>query len=293
MPPVRERAARSALAGQHRLAHERVREPEAPGRGALVDQPRRDRGVELLREPLVARLAGGGHVGQREVLAGDRRHPHRPHRELGQPREPLVDHRPHADRDAGARRGHERGAGLAGVRLEQLADQLLDEQGVAAGPRVQDGGERRGRRPRAEPGARELRRLGLGEAAERHAREAARTGELGEELGERGPRVLLPDRARDEQRRPADRPDHVREHLERGAVGPVEVLDDQEHGSAPGRLADRRRDRLEQAMAGVLAGGRRAGPRRARARGAAARARPPPSPGARPARLPDAGAAPR
>jgi hypothetical protein len=144
--------------------------------------------------------------------------------------------------------------GPGGIDLDHVPDQLLDEQRVAARALVDDGGQgpRRGRF--AQPRAEQLADLALGEAGERDALETPLAPQVAEQRGERGSHVrgLVAVRADDEQWRPSDRPDHVSEHRERGGVRPVQVLDDEQHRRAPRGVADRRCDRLEQAVAGVL-----------------------------------------
>jgi hypothetical protein len=53
----------------------------------------------------------------------------------------------------------------------------------------------------------------------------AELGEQGAEL-QAGLVALFAERPRDEERRPTDRVDHMREHCERRIVGPVQVLHD-------------------------------------------------------------------
>ena len=179
-PPVQQRAPRRAHPGDHRLAHERVGEAVAPRPSGLVDQPRADRDVEALGGRLVVHLGGGGHVPEREVLARDRRDPHRLADRLAEASQAAVDDLPDAVRHLAPRRLDQRRRGPAGVRLHEVAYELLDEERVASGAPVHGRRQRR-RRPARQPRRRQLADLVLvpgprGRRARDGARAAGRRG---------------------------------------------------------------------------------------------------------------------
>ena len=195
---VQAGAAQRVEVAVDRLAHERVRELE---RTALAreQQPRVEQLVEQ-RLDLGGRAAGDGrqqlgvdhlpeHGGDRQQLVGLR----------AQPREPRADGVPDALRHRG-------------VVVGQPAQDLLDEEGVAAGARVHGAGHAGGRLG-AEPGGRELADLAGREPAQADPLGAAVAPQVGQRGGERraAPDLRVAVGAEDEQRRrPAAAQDEAR-----------------------------------------------------------------------------------
>ena len=231
---------------------ERVREAILARRARLVHEPRRDRRLEALGHELLALLAGPGHIRQGEILPGDGRDPHGVPGLLGEPREPALDHGPHAPGDiaADARGQHVRRLGA--MRLDQVAHELLDEERVAARAPV-DGRDELGRRSLPEPRRSEIARLRLREPCQLHELEAPLAAQVVEQRVQAGGHLagLVAQGADHEQRCPYHRADDVREHLERGRVGPVQVLDDEQDRAPLSAAADHARDRLEEAVADI------------------------------------------
>ena len=244
--PVQQRAAGGRQPGQHRLAHQRVREAVAAGHRGLVDQPGRDRRLERLGDDVVACVADGRDLGQREVLARDGRDVDRARSILRQPREPPADDRMHAGRHLGGRGRLE----VGGARLDEVAHELLDEQRVTARAAADRCGEL-ARRRLLEPFARQERHVVLRQPGQVDALEPPLAVQIAEQ-GVQAMGISLAQRAGDQQRRPAHGPDHVREHLHSGRIRPVQILEHEQHGPAARGVADRRRHRLEQPVAGVL-----------------------------------------
>ena len=111
---------------------------------------------------------------------------------------------------------------------------LLDEEGVAVGLRVDRVDERR---RRLVPRLRGDQRgdAVLVEAGERHAVQQPVAPEVGDQLDQRvvRRRLALATRPDDQQRRLVLGAQHVAQQLERRTVGPVEVVEHQQHRRAP------------------------------------------------------------
>ena len=118
-------AARRRQSGEERLGHERVRERVAVGRSGRGDEPARRRVVERLQH-----LAGASAGGERQVADVEFEPRHRRQREdvlrrRAESRDATADDFAHARRRAGIR------------ALVAVAQQLVEEEGVAAGLRPQ------------------------------------------------------------------------------------------------------------------------------------------------------------
>ena len=234
--------------GEHRLVHEGVAEPV--GRPTLVgdEEAGLDAGtqvaVELPRVTAVGLVRGGTgagelhHVGQQVVFDLAPAHRARTQdggRARGHPFHP-------ADHGVAQVRGHRR-TGVVG----QSRRQLLDEQRVAVGA-LDDAGHDLGRRGRVEQRAQQVGDVAGTEAVELEMA-CAPPGQLGRELAQRVPgRDVLAavgaDRAHRERAGVAgDEGDQV----ERRAVGPVQVLEDQDDRTRHHEPLDDREEQLEQA----------------------------------------------
>ena len=185
----------------------------------------------------------------------------------GEPLEPLVGDLANGCGRPELRRGsHEPRRGRPDRNrslVDQLAPELGDQEGVAAGEVADDAGELL-RRLGSGGQADELRELGVREAAEPDPDHAFRPVHVHERLGELGGDVRLgvPERRHDQHARRGARPDEVADEEERRRVGPVEVLEHEQHG----RLV---RDRDQQLRHGrVESQPLRVRVRRAPARGA-------------------------
>ena len=202
-PPVQQRTARAGQPGDHRLAHQRVGEAVVTGGRRLVDQPGGHRRVEAVGDGLVAQLAGGRQVREREVLAGHGRQSHGLGGRLRQAREPPVDQRAHPLGHLHAGGLHQRLGRAAGVGLDQMAHQLLDEERVrhpcgAGWPRparatpVRRATCRPGRPSRPRTGRPAPRARGAARAAGRRAARAARAGPRRPRRAASRPRAAAP-----------------------------------------------------------------------------------------------------
>ena len=118
-----------------------------------------------------------------------------------------------------------------GSLVDQLAPELGDQEGVAAGE-VADDAVSSFRRLGPVGQADELRELGVCEAAEPDPDHAFRPVHVHKRLGELGSHVRLgvPERRHDQHARRGARPDEVADEEKRRRVGPVEVLEHEQHG---------------------------------------------------------------
>ena len=235
------------------LAHERVRELEAPAGRRAPQQARAQDFVErgLGCGGLERRGAGQRarvelepeHRGGGQQLVGG----------LAQPRQPDADRVAHALRDLGA--------------VDETAQHLLGEERVAVGARVHLRGESADRRRFALEAAahaalagQQLSREGgnvfFFETSQPHAVERAVALQLGERAGQRAVAAELGVAvgAEDEQWRRPPRAQKEAGEQQRPVVGPVEVVDHQQQSALGGEPGERRVDRVEQPVA-------RAGPR--------------------------------
>ena len=154
--------------------------------------------------------------------------------------------------------GH-RAGGPAAPRLErhpgldQVAHHLLDEERVALGLRVDRLHQRRGRRV---AGVRLDQRSDAApvEALERHPLVQAVAPQVGQELDQRVPGgdVHVPVGPQDEQRGLVLRAHNVPQELERRSIGPVEVVEDEQHRGPVTGFGQQRGDRLEHQVAARL-----------------------------------------
>ena len=138
--------------------------------------------------------------------------------------------------------------------LAQVAPELAEEQRRAAGQLADRGGELR-RRLRVGRGADERADLVVAEPAEREPRHAVEARQVGERVRERGPDLLAAVAVGrdDEQPRLGSRPREPAEQVQRLAVGPVDVVGDEQQrlqrGSSRRSSSDRRA--LEQVAVGL------------------------------------------
>ena len=241
-------------------AHERVRE------GVAADTPRlaQDPGLDALLERadqrfLLERRDRMQHVVV-ELAADHRRHRERLARLRVEPPQAPRCHLAHAVRDA---RLGERDVGLqCVVALAQVADDLLDEERIAVGLAVQGVHEGRLGARHAERGD-QLGHLGLRQAAHREVLEHAFAADVGDQLVQRVTRLDLGLAVGAEQQRAARlrRAHEMTQELERGAVGPVEVVEDEHQRPRRAGLGEQRGHRVEEAEAvavgGAVVGGRR------------------------------------
>jgi hypothetical protein len=136
--------------------------------------------------------------------------------------------------------------------------QLLDEERVAAAAQHQLVDQRGGWL-----GVQQLRRLPgqlrLGERTEVDAVGMRGPAELGHRRMELvGTRQRVgPERHRDQHARAAERPRQVDQRVGGGPVGPVQVLDDEDHRVLGREVGDHRPQRVQQSQLGQLAGQRR------------------------------------
>ena len=236
--PVQPLAAEHVELVQDGLAHQRVGELEAPRRGGRPEEARAEDLVERgLRD--VGLEARDGLQRARILLeAEDRRDGEQLVGGIGEPREADADGMAHALRH------------LRRPRLGQSVQHLLDEERVAAGARVDAGGDvvlpeqrpgERGHVVRFKPAQPDAIQRAVALEIGQRAGERAAAAELGVAVG-----------ADDLQRAGAGRAQHEAREQQRAAVGPVEVVDDQQQRRA---LGERGVDGVEQAVprAGLVA----------------------------------------
>ena len=273
------------VAGEDRLADPRVQPRPAQAREPVVERRLHERvgeGVppdaiaDLLQHPRVDRLVERRH----ELVA--RQRPER----LEQPEVELApDHARDLHRLAGARgqaRDPARGDlahALRHARVLEVAavpHDLLDEERVALGLAVQRGHEV-GRRLAAEGGD-ELGDLAAREPVERDVGEHRVAPQRGDQLRERVAVVDLGVAVGAEEHRAPRlrRPDQMAQHLQRRAVGPLQVVEHEQQRRAGGDLGQQRGEGVEQPLAldARVRLDRRAARRACRARAAAPRGRP-------------------
>ena len=225
-------------------AEHRVREAGGPagaqdaGGGELGDRPR---GLLPVEAGEMGDAVGAGVVAQHRDRDGERLDA------LGQAREPQRDRAgDRLGRDL-ARPARARGVGRHAL-LGERADQLAQQQRVAAGRLVHGGGELR-------------RDLGAGELAGERAAgvgaEAARAQHLvgrGEQVGELGlERRAGAHREQDDHRQALDAAGEVPEPAERDRVGPLRVVDEQRQRLALGEVDGQPVERVQRGERRVLA----------------------------------------
>jgi hypothetical protein len=213
------------------MGHRRPRQDvEHAGAGGLVE--RVDQlGVAAPGRPAQQRQAGGAAEHRRELheLDGGRR----------QPLEPLPDDLAHAlrRRDLLGIADEHPPALVLGERADvgEVAPQLADEERVAGGEVAQHAGQRAAARacPEADD---ELLDGRDAEPAQRDALDPCLAVELGHRAGQPGLQLVLAIGGHDEQRRVARPLCEVLEQTQRRAVGPVQVVEDEQHRArAPDR----------------------------------------------------------
>ncbi len=216
-------------------------EAVAPRQRVGADQAARHELVE--REPAVGEPAGGLRHAELGRVPGHRRAAQQVARGSGQRRDLLPERR-------GDGRGHgtavrRRGVGRGGRRA--AARELLEVERVAAAEPVELG---------PDPGGHEVaeQRVGL-VGAERGERDvddapvAARRLEGGQH-GRREP--ARAERGGDQQRRARRAAQEVGDELERRVVGPLQVVEQDDHRRAGGELLEQRADGAVRAVALVL-----------------------------------------
>ena len=243
-----------------RAADELVREPVGqPARRKLLDHAARDRLVQRGQQ------LGVGHRAQHvELELGARRRRQlqqvggrRP--QAGQPsrhdlahalrRRELLQRPGEPDVAAGD---------LDGVAVDQAAPQLADQERVAV-RQVGDRARQLGL-VAARHAAHELGHLVPGQAAEAQPHDLFGAAQVGEQLRQRVGQVGLgvAERGHQQQARAPAGARQVPQQAERGGVGPVRVLEHEQHGAVEAGPLEQRGDCRVQAVAlGVRVGGRR------------------------------------
>ena len=225
------------------LADQGVDEAVPPERlGRLVDEAGVAGHIDDVKDLVVATRDRLEHVDV-ELVAEHGRGRQDLHGVAGEARQPPIDDFANAGRHAG---------GLVGA-LDEVGRELLDEERVAGRGPVQLAHPLRGERTSGLPS-----QLGGGvdvEAPHREALDEVVAAKVGDGIGE-VPRVAGVDvarRAEDEQRARFGVAQHVEQEGRRRRVGPVEVVDDEEHRADLGLRVHEGGDRLEQPEA--LGGG--------------------------------------
>jgi hypothetical protein len=199
-------------------------------------------GEHRLEHPEAEALAD--HRGHREQVDGrllERRQP---------PEDHLLDALGHPEGlDLAA--GHRRRGGAAA----EAPQHLVDEERVPARVAEQLAHERRLRLDGAVGGQQVRHLLGV-EAAEGELLEAVLAPQVGEQAQQLRGRVDLAEGPDDHQPAPAQRAQDVAQERQRRLVGPVEVVDQEQHRPRRGQPPQDRRDRFEQPVAVVAGVGR-------------------------------------
>ena len=261
MREVGQRTARARLGALQRLADAQVqlgpphagqpviqRPPhqlvgEAIGqrpRGKLVDHPAAHGLVEAFEQLGVGNAGGAPDHVEAELPAGGGRQLQQLDGPVGQAGEPLADDLAHAlgRTEVHRRAGQPHGPvdELDHPGLDEIAPQLADQEGVAAGE-IADR-LRQPRRPGVDLAARgvadELGDLLAREAGDPHPDDGVGAAQVGERLGQRLGDVGLGVAERDEHQQPraARRPRQVAQEQECRRVSPVPVLEDEQHRAA-------------------------------------------------------------
>jgi hypothetical protein len=234
---VRESVARAAV----------LLDDELCGPGLL------QRGDQLL----VPRVGRRGKYLERELAAQHRRMREDAPARFRQARQANCEHVLHALGHAdlvGRQRGAPASAALEQpTGLDQVTHHLFDEERVPFGLLV-DGADHACSRLVTGVRGDQIRHLALIQAAERGAPEEDVTPQIGDQLGERvrGPYVGRAIRADDEKRRFVRRPHHMSEQVERAPVGPMQIVEDEQHGGLRRGVGKQKADGLEQHVAARL-----------------------------------------
>ena len=140
------------------------------------------------------------------------------------------------------------GAAQATLPVGEVPDHLLDEEGVALGLVVQRGQEAVVRGPAAERGD---ERAGLAhvEPSERELLQRAFAAQSGEQAGERLVGLRVAHRGHEQHPLRRGRPHEVADELERGVVGPVQIVEHHEQRRRAGDLGQQRGQRVEEPQA--------------------------------------------
>jgi hypothetical protein len=236
-----------------RPAHELVGEPvsERVARH-LLDHAARDGLVERRGERRRVDAPGlADHVGL-ELGAGDRRQLEHSPRPGLEPREPLVDHVAHALRRVEpVQRVGKVGAGPGGAGLDELAPQLRQQERIAAG-QLEDRLGQRGQALEAAAGlADEVLDVVGREAREPQPRDLLVPAQVDERVAEllRHVGLGVAERRDDEQAGVGGGPPEVAQEQERRMVGPVPVLEDEQHRRVPAGRDQELDDRCVQPVA--------------------------------------------
>jgi FAD/FMN-containing dehydrogenase len=207
-----------------------------PARRQLLDHPAGDRLVEHGEQLRVAQPGGATDDVELELRPGRGRQLQHVVGARGEAGEPPADHLAHALRRAqlGQRPGEpDRATGqLDESRLDQRAPQLAHEERVAAG-KIADRPRQLGRAGAGAGPVDELAHLGVRQATQPQAHDgvgAAQVGQrLRQQLGKVGLRVA--EGGKQQHPRAARRPRQVAQEQQRRRVGPVPVLQREQHGS--------------------------------------------------------------
>ena len=241
-PAVRPGAPAGRKLLVERIANEAVREPKPPADlGDLDDHV----GGQSRVQDVERLVAGDPPEGEQGELAADDRCAHEQvGTGLGQVGQALRDHLPDGRRDRGAPGVLE--ADQPPLGREQ-PDHLLDEQRVALGAVVDRRGQGLGRidlgREREEAGD-----VVLGQPAQRQPPRGVVPGELGQRRPQRviAAQVDLAVGTHDQDPRVRDRAGEELEEQQRRRVGRLEVVEHQHERRGAGRVAQKRRRRVEE-----------------------------------------------
>jgi len=232
------------------LAHQRVREPVAGGRRARRDQAMAlafvEAGQKIRRlDWLLVQPEHAFEQGEIECHADHRRDPQDVQTGVGEAGQAVADGLAHTERDA--RTDLRRGRVPAG---HEEPDHLAGEEGIASGASMH-----RCDQPRRGRGALQQRdevgQIGFAETVQlellalaRHVAEDARNGMVGWQL-------RVASGADDEQPRRPHLPRDEAQQQERRRVGPVHIVEYEDHGLMHRRAAQEGRDGIEEAEARV------------------------------------------
>ena len=171
-------------------------------------------------------------------------------RARAEPADPGRDHLAHAARQLDA-------AGVGEAPVAQRAHRLDDDEGIALAeiPRVvHDLGETAGLAARPREGAHERGRGGRRQGAEGDVLDVGQGRQLVDEARERG-RLgqILVARRQDEQERAFDQaPGHEGEEPHAHLVGPVQILEDDDHGLDAAQIREHGVEALEEPLMSLL-----------------------------------------
>jgi hypothetical protein len=236
------------------LADQRMGEaPAAEAAGDLGDHPRRLRLLEQLEQAVAAQAAGRLQGAQLELAAEDGGGLQHPVAAVGEAAEPLGDHRPDTLREAGRQRRRARPGVAEPALAGEQADHLGHEERVAVGLPVHGGRQPRRRLDAADQGD-EAGDVALVQTAQQHPAVAPAAGQVGEGRQQRMPAVHLgmPVGAEHQRAGALEVLAHEPQRRQRGRVGPVEVVEDQQQRPLGGGRPEEAGEAVEQPEPGRL-----------------------------------------